>query len=587
MNLGTVIGSKHAIKLPRKKILIIAAILLIVAAVIGISYFKSKNSKGAAVQQTTATARKGDLSVVVSGSGAISSSKKFTLTSNVSGTLTNIYFKDGDKVKAGDLIFEIDDKDTELQIKQIKNSISQAEITRNSNISDLQAGRVTAPIDGEVIDLQLKEGDNLSNNGTLLTIIDKSKLKLLVPLINTYRNKLAIGQKVTVNAFDTEKDELHTTEGTISSISTPGYSTADGAEAYNIEVIIENTGSLSEGMVANVSIDLAGTEVTSNESNTLNYLKSVTVRAASGGTVSELHIANGQNVRKGDILAEFENEDLELTIQTNDLKLEDLNTQLQTAEEKLMDHKIYAPFDGTFTLNDIEQGNSIKQGDVLGGVANYDIMEFSIDVDELDIAQIQEGQNVKVTIDALPETSDAPLKGTVSKIAVEGSSSNGVSTYPVTIQIEENDALKGSMSANAEIIVNEKTDVVYVPVDAIQKRDGKSYVRVVSGEGGTGRNGRNRNSGSANKTDENTGTAVKENNQQSTEQKIEMREVTTGISTAEYIEIVSGLKEGEVVVVTSQSSGSNNQRGQEMMMMGSPPAGGGPSGGGNVRVRSN
>ncbi|MEA4849487.1 MAG: hypothetical protein VB106_19840, partial [Clostridiaceae bacterium] len=153
--------------------------------------------------------------------------------------------------------------------------------------------------------------------------------------------------------------------------------------------------------------------------------------------------------------------------------------------------------------------------------------------------------------------------------------------------IEENDALKGSMSANAEIIVNEKTDVVYVPVDAIQKRNGKSYVRVVSGETGTGKTGGNRNSGSTDNAGENTGTAVRENNQQSTEQQIEMREVTTGISTAEYIEIVSGLKEGEIVVVTSQSSSSDNQRGQEMMMMGGPPSGGGPSGGGDVRVRGN
>ncbi|MEA4849203.1 MAG: HlyD family efflux transporter periplasmic adaptor subunit, partial [Clostridiaceae bacterium] len=436
MNLGTVIGGKHVIKLSRKKILIIAAILLIVAAVIGINYFKSKNSKGADLQQTTATAKKGDLSVVVSGAGSISSSKKFTLTSNVSGTLTNIYFKDGDEVKAGDLIFEIDDKDTELQIKQLKNSIAQAQLTHNSNLSDLQGGRVTAPIDGEVIDLQFKEGDNVSNNGTLLTITDKSKLKLLVPFIDIYRNKLSVGQKVAVNAFDTEKDELHTESGTISSISTPGYTTADGAEAYNVEVIIENTGFLSEGMVANVSIDLAGTEVTSNGSNTLSYFKSMTVRAASGGTVSKLYIEAGQNVRKGDILAELDNEDLELTVKTSNLKLEDLNTQLQTAEEKLLDHRIYAPFDGTFTLNDIEQGNSIKQGDILGSVANYDIMEFSIDVDELDIAKIKEEQNVKVTIDALTETSDTPLNGTVSKIAVEGTWSNGVSTYPVTIQIE-------------------------------------------------------------------------------------------------------------------------------------------------------
>jgi len=258
-----------------------------------------------------------------------------------------------------------------------------------------------------------------------------------------------------------------------------------------------------------------------------------------------------------------------------------LNTQLQTAEEKLLDHKIYAPFDGTLTLNDIEQGNSIKQGDILGSVANYDIMEFSINVDELDIAKIKEGQNVKVTIDAIPDTTAKPLKGIVSKIAVEGTSSNGVSTYPVTIKIEKNEALKGSMSANGEIIVNEKKDVLYVPIDAVVKMNGKSYVRVVpgasgaGGAGGAGKDARNRNSDA-------NGTEVKEGTKQNTELQVELREVETGISNAEYIEIVSGLKEGEAVIVTSRSSGSNNQRGQNMMLMGAPPAGGG-----NVRIRSN
>ncbi len=575
MNSNTVPVRKHLIKLSRKKVLIAAAILLVAASVIGFNYYKSKNSKNPAVQQATAIARMGDLSVVITGSGPISSSEKFTLTSNVNGTLTKIYFQDGDKVNAGDLIFEIDDKDTQLQIKQIKNSIAQAELTRSSNLSDFEAGTVTSPIDGEIHDMQVKEGDNISNNGTLFIITDKSKLKLLVPFINTYRNRLSVGQKVTLNAFDTERDELHRLEGTISGISTPGYTTSNGAESYNVGIIIENNGTLKEGMIANASLDIDGTEVISSGSNTLSYLKNMTVRAPSGGTVSKLYAENGQNVKKGDILAELENKDLELAIKTNDLKLEDLNIQLQTAEEKLLDHKIYAPFSGTLTLNDIEQGNSIKQGDILGSIANYDIMEFSINVDELDIAKIKEGQNVRVTIDALPDTTDKPLKGIVSKIAVEGTSSNGVSIYPVTIKIEKNEALKGSMSANGEIIVNEKKDVLYVPIDAVVKMNGKDYVRVAPGAGGASKAARNRNS-------DTNGVEVKEDTKQNTELQVELREVKTGISNAEYIEIVSGLKERETVIVTSRSSGGNNQRGPNMMIMGTPPAGGG-----NVRIRNN
>ncbi|MHB1391831.1 MAG: efflux RND transporter periplasmic adaptor subunit [Clostridia bacterium] len=577
MNLNTGVGRKFMGKVSKKKLLISAIVILLIttAATAGIRYFNSKNAKAAVGQQATAIVKKGDLSVVVSGSGPINSTNKYDLTSNVSGTLIKINYKDGDKVKSGDLIFEIDDKDTQLQIRQLKNSIAQAQLSRDNNMKDLQSGTVVAPIDGEIIDLQVKEGDSLSGNGTVLTITDKSKLKLLVSFNNTYRNKLSVGQKVTVNVFDTDKDELHKGEGSISSISSPSYKTSDGAEVYNVGVIIENSSSLAEGMVANVELKIGGTSITSKGSSTLSYLKSMTVKSGSGGSVSKLNVENGQNVKKGDVLAELNNDDLELTIQTNDLKLEDLNSELQTAEEKLLDYKIYAPFDGTFTLNDIEQGNSIKQGDILGSVANYDTMQFNIDVDELDIAKIKVDQSAKVTIDALAETTDNPLKGAVTKIAVEGTSSNGVSTYPVTIQIEENAALKGSMNANAEIVVNQKKGVLYVPVDAVQKRNGKSIVRVVGGAGGTDKIFRNSNGETKNPQ------SVETKNQQSTEQKIELREVKTGISTEDFIEITSGLKEGEAVVVTSTSgTGNNMQNGQNRMTIMGGPA---PSGSVNFK----
>jgi HlyD family secretion protein len=565
MNLNPGIADKPVIKgrkkVSRKKIIISLVLILIVTTIIGVSYYKSKNTDKRAVQQPTVPVMRGDLSVVISGSAPISSSKKYDFTSNVNGTLIRINARDGDKIKAGDLIFEIDDKDTQLHIKQLKNSIAQAQLTYESNKKDLLASTVTAPIDGEVSDIQVKVGDNLQSNGILLTITDKSKLKLLVPFSNTYRDRLTTGQQAQINVFDTTKEELYRVTGIIDSVSSPSYTTAEGSEVYNVSIIIENQSSLKEGMVGNAVINIDGKEIKSIESSTLSYINSVTVRTESGGKIDILNVENGQNVKKDDVLAEFSNEDLRLTVETNSLKLEDLYTQLETAQEKLLDYKIYAPFDGTFTLNDIEQGNSIKQGDILGSVANYDIMEFSINVDELDIAKIELGQKVNVTIDALEETMEKPLKGTVTKIAVEGSSSNGVSTYPVTIQIEENESLKGGMNANADIIVNQKKGVLYVPVDAVQKRNGKSYVMVASN--------RDNDAGAG---------GDKVQKQQDTEQKIERKEVKTGISTADYIEITGGLNEGDLVVVTAAGSITNARAmpgGGMGMPMGGPPQGGG------------
>lgn len=555
MDLNTGIGSRFAGKATKKNliIIVIAVILIIAITAVSVSHFKSKSIQKNTAMLSTAIVAKRDLCAAVSGSGPIGASSKYTLTSNVSGTVTKLCFEDGDKVTAGDLIFEIDDKDTQLQIRQLKSSIAQAQLTRNRNIKDLLSGTVIAPIDGEIEDLQVKYGDNISNNGTLLTITDKSKLKLVVSFRNTYRSEICDGQKVKVNVFDTNRDEMHIAEGRISTFSTPNYVTGDGTEMYNAGVVIENPGFLAEGMIANVEMNIGNIKVTSVNSSTLSYLNSMTVKIQSGGTIKDINVEKGQIVKAGDILAEINNEDLELTIQTNDLKLEDLSSQLQTAEEKLSDYKIYAPFNGTLTLNDIRQGNSIKQGDMLGSVANYDIMEFSINVDELDISKIQVGQEARVTIDALPETTDTPLFGAVTKVAVEGTSSNGVSTYPVTVQIEQNKSLKGSMNANAEIIVTQKNGVLCVPVDAVQKRNGKSYVRVLGQAAGT--NGANRQQGSG--------------------QETEMKEIITGISTEEYIEIISGIKEGEAVVLLSSSNSDNSRQmmpgGIGIPMGGNPP----------------
>jgi len=569
MNLNTGVenslGGKVS-KISKKKLIVIAIIiLLIAAAVFAVNFVKSGKSAANTAGRATAVVEKGDLSIVISGSAPISSSTKYNFTSNVNGTLTNIYFKNGDKVKAGDLIFEIDDKDAQLKIKQLQNSIAQSRLSHDSNVNDLLASTVTAPIDGEVTEIQVKEGDTLSSNGTLLTIIDKSKLTLLVSFNNTYRSKLAIGQEASVNAYDTARDELHKLTGSVSSISTPSYATGDGSEVYNVGITIDNTSSLTEDMVANAVINIDGTELKSTNSNNLSYFKSMTVKAESGGRLEKLNVENGQNVKTGDILAELNNDDLQLTIETSSLKLEDLALQLQTAEEQLEDYKIYAPFEGTITLEDIEQGNSINQGEVLGSIANYDTMEFVIDVDELDISKIAAGQTANVTIDALEETETNPIKGTVTEIAVEGSSSDGVSTYPVTIQLEYNESLKGSMNANAEILINQKTGVLYVPVDAVQKRNGKSFVTVVKAN-------ENAEAGKSGEQDK-----------QSAEIQTERREVETGISTEDYIEIVSGLSEGEKVVVTS-SSNTNSQR---MPGMGGMPGMSGPPAGGGNNTRRN
>jgi HlyD family secretion protein len=573
-----------------------AIIILIIAATVGIFYTQSKASAKTDVQQQTAKVMKGNLSVTVSGSGPITSSSKADIYSSVNSNITKIYFKDGDQVKAGDLLMELEDFDANLKVKQLENTIAQTQLTQNSNIKSLKGISAISTISGEVSGLQIKVGDNVAKSAALMTITDKSKLSFVVPFNNIYRKELHNNQQVVVNTLDTTLDDTNTVAGYITNISAPSYKTSDGSEVYNVEVVVNNPGALKEGLIANAEIDVKGDKIISTGSGTMSYLSSAVIRSESGGVIEKINVIEGQLVSKGMVLAELQNDDLMISKETTALKIEDLNNQLDSAKKQLAYYKVSAPIDGVLNLQSLKVSDAVKQSQLISSVTDYGKMEFEIPIDELDIAKIQIGQQVNVSIDALTETTQRPLKGIVSKIAVEGTSSNGVTTYPVTIQINDTQNVKSGMNANAEILVSTKSNALYLPVQAVQKRGNRSIVMVKGAAG----NQNWKNSGTSNNTSNNQGnqksnTTRSANGSNSNAMNVQMqkyyagtmpKQVKTGINNEAFIEIVSGLNEGDVVILPPVSSSqSGTQAGQSFGQGGGlriPMGGGGGNfGGGN------
>ncbi len=575
----------------RRKALVFAGLFIFIAAAaaFGFYYFRAQKDVKGAIRQQTAAVQRGSLSIAVKGSGSVVASSRYDLTSNVNGIIRKVNVKDGDSLKAGDLIMELDDEAAIIEVKKLENSIAQARLQQEDNAKDLENGTVLAPISGEVTELLVKEGDNIGSNAALLTIVDKSKLRLLVPFSNTYRKLLQKGQAVSVNAFDTAKEELHNVQGTVSSISEPKYTGENGVETYNVEILINNAGLLTEGMVANAEIVASGNRLRSSESGTLAYYDSITVKSGTGGTVRSIKVTIGQFIGKGTVVAEIDNDELQLVRETNALQIEDLQNQLSSALKQLAYYKIYAPIDGTLFMEDLKPGVTVKAGDLVCSVANYSSMEFDVPVDELDIAKLAVGQTANVTVDALPETNAKPIKGTVSKIAIEGTSSNGVTTYPVTILISETEKLKGGMNANAEILIDSKENTLYVPIQGVQKRGQRNFVWVKKESGNT----QDQQTGS--KTGENSssggnGSGTGENRQnrrnmaaagtmnpelQKYYENAEMRPVETGIHNEDHFEIISGLKEGDIILLPPVSGSQNATQRMPAGGMAVPMGGGG------------
>ena len=163
-------------------------------------------------------------------------------------------------------------------------------------------------------------------------------------------------------------------------------------------------------------------------------------------------------------------------------------------------------------------------------------------IDELDISKVEVGQKVTVTADAYE---GQIFSGTVTNVSLESTYSNGVSTYPVTVTMDEAGELLPGMNVDGVITLDQAEDVLSIPVDALM-RGNQVYIKddtVTEQQGPVPAGFR----------------AV---------------EVETGLISDTYVEIKSGLSEGDTVYVAESS-----KRSGVMMMMPAGGFGGGPGGG--------
>lgn len=178
-------------------------------------------------------------------------------------------------------------------------------------------------------------------------------------------------------------------------------------------------------------------------------------------------------------------------------------------------------------------------------------MLLSVSVDELDINSVEQGQTAQVTFDAIE---DKTFEGTVTKVGNTASASGGVAKYTVEITIPKDEEMKAGMNASARITIEEKENIVTIPVNALQERGEEVFVYTEQDDEGN----------------------------LSGEQQ-----VTTGLSDGENVEITEGLSEGDVVYY-QKTGGGNTSSDTGFSMpggdMGDMPGGdmGNMSGGGNM-----
>jgi HlyD family secretion protein len=312
-------------------------------------------------------------------------------------------------------------------------------------------------------------------------------------------------------------------------------------DTLEVQGIVEQTVGLGSGIAVTIPDDSyeIGREVlittiqgTRLGSGTLEINMPVPITAI-GGTVDTVYYEEGESVGSGSKLFYTTGRLPSSDLQSALLSYEEARTALDNEKEKQDNLIIRAPIDGVVTSVNTSEGVRLEESTSLVTLQSATLFQVKATVDELDIVNVKVGQTVQVEIDAYD---GEQFTGTVSRISGVGVVSGGVATYEVTVQMDEDPRLKDGMTASIEIVVADKQNVLLVPVEAIATSDGQKYVTLSNGLSTT---------------------------------------VTTGASNDDYVEIISGVSEGDSVLITRDGSDSS-----DIAMPGSGMPGVGMPGGG-------
>jgi HlyD family secretion protein len=216
--------------------------------------------------------------------------------------------------------------------------------------------------------------------------------------------------------------------------------------------------------------------------------------------------------------------------------------QVASAQYNLDNALLLAPFDATVSDVGLHAGELATGAATVGGglitLVNSEHLRVDARVDEASILRVAVGQPVRLTLDALP---GQRLNGRVTAIAPQSVTQQGVTSYAVSIALDEPQRVRPGMTATANVVYDRHADVLLVPNRTIRSQGNDQVVDVLRADGAT-----------------------------------ETRVVALGLSNDQQTEITEGVAEGERVVVprrvpststTPQGAGSLSGPG----MFGGPP----------------
>lgn len=420
-----------------------------------------KNKKGDETAINTAVANMGRVRSVISASGTIQPKDKYEVVSSVRGDVLSDTFEVGDSVKKGDVLYELDKDDMADTLEKAELSMERTRDSYNDTMENVNDLTVKAPISGVISQMFVSEGDSVSNGTKICEIIDKSKMTLTIPFNTSDIGYIGEGFIADV----TLQNSFYKTTGVVKRVSTGSLINDLNVAVSYVDIEVENPGGITTSDTATAVINT----IACNSAGTFSYAGKKTVSAKVSGDIATIYNDIGDQVYEGSTILVIESDSVKDSMKNANRTLREAQISLDKTYEQLEDYTITAKIDGTIIEKNIKAGDTLDNTNgntTMCVIADMSVISFTISVDELDVEKIEIDQKVDITADALP---NKRFTGHVNSININGATSNGVTTYPVEVIVDNPEGMLPGMNVNAEIVIEEKYDILVVPVSAVMR----------------------------------------------------------------------------------------------------------------------
>lgn len=437
-------------------ILIVAAIAIALVVLVWYFVFREDGSKG---EVMTDFVTRGSIQSMVEGSGTSKAKDSATVTPG-SGTILELFVQEGDQVTAGQQLYRMDDTTARDAVTEAQKSVDNCNKALQAVYDKIAELSITAPHAGNLREVaDLKVGDTVKEGDTIATLVNDTKLRLSLYYSYAYEGDIKVGQtaQISIPAI------MAPVTGKVEQINKVRFVSPEGATHFEVVLVLDNPGTLAEGMDASAGLTAAdGTPIYPYQNGKLEYYESTKITAKATGPVERVSLLDYGDVKAGQLLVQLGAKDTDEEIASKENALKAAQEKLEEATKELEKYNAVAPIDGTVLQCSLTEGQEVSSGQGIT-IADTSQMIIEIQVDERNARYIKAGMMVDIN------QYGTPYVGIVESVSMTASGEKGVASIPAVVTVDNYD---GSMIpgtyAEYSFVASESEDCLTVPVQAVK-----------------------------------------------------------------------------------------------------------------------